>query len=49
MDSSHVVEHEAAATLHGIAGSPGLAIGRAFVLDQSGQQVPRRSIPPTKV
>lgn len=49
MDSSLVVEHEAAATLHGIAGSPGLAIGRAFVLDQSGQQVPRRSVPPTNV
>lgn len=49
MDSSLSIEHDAATTLYGIAGSPGLAIGRAFVLDQRGLQVPRRSIPPTEV
>jgi len=42
-------ERGVTAGLVGIAGSPGLAIGRAFVLDQRGLQVPRRSIPPAEV
>lgn len=48
-DSSAPLEAGAAAVLDGIAGSPGLAIGRAVVLDRSGVQVPRRSVPPADV